>query len=267
MIIIGEKLNSSIPSSFSAMQEKDSEKLTDIIKAQKDGGASFLDVNAALCSDEAETINYIIDLIKENTDCGIMLDSPDPKILVGCIDSCENRPVIINSVTCTERFDEVVPEVRKRLDCGADISLVVLPITDLVPSTNEERRENIDAAMKKLREAGIPDERIYMDLITESIATDTEAANRFFDSLTYTKKTYPDVKTTCGLSNISFGLPERAKINQAFLSIALSLGLDSAIMNPASKDMLYAMYSAELVCGRDDFGMNYISYYRQAKEQ
>ncbi|MBQ6796739.1 MAG: dihydropteroate synthase [Clostridia bacterium] len=263
MLIIGEKLNSSIPSSLPFMEGHLSEKLEEIICRQAETGAEYLDVNAALCTDELGTMEFICKMIIDKTDCGIALDSPDASVLVRALSFCGDRKVLINSVTLSERYDEVVPVAAKLISEGRDISLIALPIDDMLPSSNEERRENIDRMISKLRADGIPDNRIFLDLITEGVATDDGAGSRFFDSLVYTAREYPDVNTTCGLSNISFGLPKRAKINTAFVAIAVHLGLTSAIIDPTSEDMRYAIRAAELLSGKDEYCMNYISLFRE----
>lgn len=263
MKIIGEKLNSSIPSSLPVMENRDDDKLMEIISNQAAAGAEYLDVNAALCTDELATMEYICNMILEKTDCGIALDSPDASVLVKALSFSKGRKTMINSVTLTERYDEIVPLAAKMINEGYDISLIALPIDDMIPATVEERRENIDRMISKLKSDGIPDDRIYIDLITEGVATDDKAAERFFDSLSYTVSKYPEVNTTCGLSNVSFGLPKRQKINTSFVSIAIYLGLTSAIIDPTSEDMKFAIRAAELLSGRDEYCMNYISLFRE----
>ena len=125
MLIIGEKLNSSIPLVNPLMDAPDIDALTDLIQKQAEAGADYLDVNTALCADEAGMMKTLVSLILEHTDCGIMLDSPDPKVILETLPLCADRPVIVNSVTPTDRFDDLVPALVKDFP-HADV--VAMPI-------------------------------------------------------------------------------------------------------------------------------------------
>lgn len=261
MLVIGEKLNSSIPSAYAAMQGDD-EGIIKLIKLQAEAGASYLDVNTALFEqDETVMMKRIVRLVIDNCDCGIMLDSPNPEVLAEVIGECEGRTVILNSVTADERIDELAP-VAAKYGCG----VVVLPMDmNGIPETAEGRLECALRAIGKLKETGVAEDNIYVDAICETLATCDTNARVALDTIALIKSRTA-AKTTCGLSNVSFGLPKRAFINGAFLAIAAYNGLDSAIIDPSSKELRKARFSAMAVCGKDEYCMDYISYVREELE-
>ena len=249
MLIIGEKLNSSIPSVKKLMDANDTEGLIALIEKQRDAGAEYLDVNTALCENEAEMMKQIISLIIARTSCGIVLDSPDPRIILDAIPLCGDRPVIVNSVTPTDRFDALVPALANKYP---SVGVVALPI-------DVEDRDALDAFIQRLTDAGISPDRIYMDLLIESVATNDIAGKHALDTLVYIKHSYPALKTTCGLSNIAFGLPSRHTVNTAFFALASALGLDSAIMDPTAPSMRKTISAIRLLSGEDEYCMDYIT--------
>lgn len=262
MILIGEKLNSSIPSTLTILENRDEAAVIALIEKQTRAGAHFLDVNASVCTDEQDTLLWVLGLIKAHSDCGIMIDTADTKVMAQGAKAAEGRELILNSATIDERFHEVTALAK---ETGA--SLVALPISlEGQAATLEERCANIDTLVGKLRDAGIPDGRIYLDVLVETLATNGDSAKTAIGAIAHVTAHYPEIKTTCGLSNISFGLPRRALINTAFVSAAVFAGLSSAILDPASPAMQDALAAAKVVAGQDDFCMDYITYLREQEE-
>lgn len=262
MILIGEKLNSSIPKTLEAFESLDERAVVSLINKQSAAGADYLDINTAICENsELERMLWVIDLVKKNSQCGIMIDSTDPDVVAHAVDAAKGRELIINSITLTDRFEELLPIVQKS---GA--SVVGLPIDDDMPHSFAEKCDKIDRLIAKLRESGVSDERIYIDVLVETLATDASNAKSAIDAAAYLAQNYPDVKSTCGLSNISFGLPRRAFINSAFLSAAVYAGLSSAILDPSSPSLQSALAAARAVAGQDDYCMDYITYVRSMEE-
>ncbi len=257
MIIIGEKLNSSIPSALAAMKAG-GEELTRLIKLQADAGANYLDINTAMLEErELDAMKEIIALVKSESDCGIMLDSPAPAVIEAAAPLCEGRELILNSVTADERIDELGPLAAK-LGCG----IVVLPMdSDGIPETAEGRLELAKSAIAKLTSYGVAEENIYIDAICETLATLDSNAKTALDTIRLVSENTA-AKTTCGLSNVSFGLPKRAFVNSAFMSAALYAGLDSAIIDPTSPELRKAIFAGSAVAGKDEFCMEYITFIR-----
>ena len=261
MLKIGESLNSSIPKTLALLEPFDEDGVRALIRAQKAAGAAVLDVNTALCPDELSVMRRVVSLINEEGDLVPMFDSPDPAVLSAMLEETDGA-AFLNSVTLTERR-EVIALCAEQIRAGRDLHVVALPVGDALPTSAEERREFVKTLIDSLVASGIPEERLWLDLLIEAVATDTAAASRVFDTLSFTKEAYPNVKTLCGLSNISFGLPMRAKLNGVFAAMLVARGLDGAIISVTSPEMRRTLASCELLLGEDDYCMNFLSLYRE----
>ena len=256
---VGEKLNSSVPSTGEAMLARDFDKLAALALAQAEAGADCLDINTALCGEaETEMLCRLADLAAEKTSCDIMLDSPSPAAIIAALPRVRVRRVIINSVTADERLEELIPAA---VEYGAGV--VGLPIrSGAIPSTAEGRLENALAIRARLNEAGIPDDRIYIDALAESVAMGGEAGMTLLETVRLLRRELPGIHIICGLSNISFGLPKRARLNAAAATLLAEAGADSFICDAASPSLKTAIAACEAFTGRDEYCMNYITRIR-----
>ncbi len=259
MILISEKLNSSIPSVHKLMDSGDTDSIKKLIENQIEAGSEYLDLNTAIFgSAEWEKMKYVLDIIFEY-DCGIMIDTTNPDIAALAAEYTKGKNIILNSVTLTARFDSVVPTAVK-YGCG----IVGLPMgDDGTPATAKERIEKGIELTAKLKEAGIPEEKIYIDAIAEACAANDKSAKTVADTVKGIREQNDKVHLMCGLSNISFGLPERSCINSGFLNILSYCGMDAAILNPASADMKKAIAASNLLSGNDEYCMDYITAIRE----
>lgn len=261
MIIISEKLNSSIPSSLKLMENGTDEELFQFIALQTESGASYLDLNAAMCANEIETAKRISDLIIKNAECGIAVDSPSESAMEEILAYIDGRcDVIINSITATERHGNI--DLAVKYNAGI---IAVLTDEGGSPETAEERLANADGIISRLREAGLEDEKIYIDVIAESSAVSDQASAVALETVRLIRQKYKDVHITCGLSNISFGLPERKVLNSAFFSAAAVLGMDAPICDITSPSIKKAYAATLVLLGEDDYCMEYIEEMRSGK--
>lgn len=256
MIIAGEKFNSSIPKTFEMLQKNDQSEIIALAKKQEAAGAQYLDLNAAMFQeDELKVLVALIDLVQEHVSCGIMIDSPSLDVVKEAIKRVSARPIIINSVTLAERLFELMPTARE-----FDASVVALPIgLDGMPEDGKKRIENGKELIRILSENGIPNNRIFLDVLVETLAVNQKSVLNVTEMITGIKALYPETHMICGLSNISFGLPKRANINAAFLTAAVYAGLDSAIMDITNDAIRVALYAALAVAGRDEYCMEYMN--------
>lgn len=259
MIIVGEKLNSSIPKTLEALKTADEAYLISLIRAQEAAGAHFLDVNTAICGDaELSKMLWLIGLIKEHSACGVMLDSPSPKVISEAVLTLSERPVIINSVTLVDRIDELLPVIR---ETGAGV--VALPIDgDGIPAGVDKRVENAGKLIEKITGYGIDPDKLFIDVLVETIAVGSQNALCTLGTTLRLKSKYPQVNTICGLSNVSFGLPKRVNLNATFLCSAVMSGMDAAIFDITSPLMRDALFSAKAIAGRDEYCLDYINHIR-----
>ena len=255
MIIIGEKLNGSIPSVAKAISEKDADLIRERARMQAEAGATFLDVCASVEEDvEVETLKWMIDLVQEVTDTPICVDSPSAKSCVAAIPFCK-RPGLINSVSLEgDKIDTIFPVIADTdWECVA-----LLCDNDGIPDSVERRMKIFFGIMEKAKQYGIAPSRLHIDPLVVTLGTDQTALTVFADCCRRIKSEYPDIHITSGLSNISFGLPVRKNINQAFMVLAMNAGMDSAIVDPTNKNMIGMIYATNALLERDEYCLQYI---------
>ena len=255
MIIIGEKLNGSSPSVAKAIAEKDADLIRERARMQAEAGATFLDVCASVEEAvEVETLKWMIDLVQEVTDTPICVDSPSARSCVAAIPFCK-RPGLINSVSLEgDKIDTIFPVIADTdWECVA-----LLCDNDGIPDSVERRMKIFFGIMEKAKQYGIAPSRLHIDPLVVTLGTDQTALTVFADCCRRIKYEYPEIHITSGLSNISFGLPVRKNINQAFMVLAMNAGMDSAIVDPTNKNMIGMIYATNALLERDEYCLQYI---------
>lgn len=259
MIIIGEKINGSIPAVGKAIAARDEAWIRNLARIQSDAGADYLDCCASVNVNELETLQWLIDLIQDETDLPISIDSPDAAACAKAIDFCR-QPGIVNSVSLEgNKIDTVFPVIA-----DSDWSCIALLCDGKgIPQTAQQRVEIFTRILEKAAAYNIAPERLFIDPLVESIATTASSLLTFAETCRGVKQLCPQVHLTSGLSNISFGLPYRKAINQSFMVLAMQAGMDSAIVDPTSREMMGLIYATKALLGEDDFCLEYISGFRQ----
>jgi len=264
MIIIGERINATRKSIAAAIEKKDKEFIKKEAQKQIKCGADFLDLNAGLGKGrEKEDLAWLIETVQEIENFPLCLDSADPEVLGFCLPMVKNEKKMINSITGEkERLKNLIPVIKKH----SDSNVIALTMDDRgIPGSPEVRVGIAEKLITLLTENGVKEENIFVDCLVQPVSVAGKNARVFIDSLKGIKKFSTNVKITCGLSNVSFGLPERKVVNKYFLAIALYEGLDSAIIDPTEFGMQEAVLGADLLTGKDEFCMNYIQACRQEK--
>jgi 5-methyltetrahydrofolate--homocysteine methyltransferase len=259
MILIGEKINGSIPKIGAAIAEKNEARIRELAKAQTGCGASYLDVCASVSPDkELDALKWLVNLVQQESDLPLCLDSPNAGVFAEAITFCE-KPGIINSVSMEgDKIEKVFPVIADtEWQCVA-----LLCDNTGIPDSAEKRLEVFERILEKAGEYGIAPSRLYVDPVVEMLASSEEGAVTVFDTIRKVKARCPDVHITSGASNISFQLPLRKFINRSFILLCMGAGMDSAILDPTNKEMLALIYAAEALLGRDEMCMEYIGAYR-----
>lgn len=257
MIFIGESINASIKSVAEAIIKRDEEFIKNLAKVQAENGANYLDVNAAIGGrNEVEDLTWTINMIQEVVDLPLALDSSNSEALVTVYDLCKYEP-IINSISMEQKKrDTLLPIIREK-KCG----VIALCLEDGgMPKTIEDRLSVAEKLMQELN--FLPPEKIFLDPLVLAISTDNEAGRTVLLTLEKILEKYPDVHTTGGVSNVSFGLPARKLLNRTFMAMAIDRGMDTAIIDVRDRALMSIIYAAEALCGRDRFCMNYLKQYR-----
>lgn len=260
MIIIGEKINGAIPSVAEAIKQKDADFIKNLARTQAEAGADYIDVCASVSVDiELETMKWLIDLVQDVVDTPIAIDSPNAGVCASAVEFC-NKPGLVNSVSLEgDKIDVVFPVIAKtEWQCAA-----LLCDDTGIPKTGEKRLEIFEAIMQKAHEYDIAPSRLHIDPLVEMLCTSEDGINTILEVIREIKSRYPAVHVTGGASNISFNLPARKFVNQAFLVLAMGAGMDSAIINPLHKHMMGLIYATEALKGNDEYCVEYINGYRE----
>ena len=259
MIIIGEKINGSIPSMGKAIAERNEEWIKDIAKKQADSGADFIDCCASVEEGEVETLHWMIDLIQSVTDTPIAVDSPNAAVCVEGMKFC-NKPGLINSVSGEgNKMDVVFPVIA---DTKWEVMALLCDDTG-IPKTAADRIRVLDNIMAKAKEYGIAESRIHIDPLVEMLCTSEDGIAMVVEVMQYIKAHYPKAHISGAISNISYNLPYRKILNIAFAVLAINAGMDSAVMDPLNRDLRGAIYAAEAMIGEDYMCMEYIGAFRE----
>lgn len=260
MIIIGEKINGSIPSVAKAIAERDADWIRHLAKIQTEAGADFIDVCASVKDGEVETLHWLIDLVQEVTDTPICIDSPNPESCVACMAFCK-KPGMINSVSMEGKKVEIIfPAIAE-----TSWQCVALLCAKGIPSSAEERLDVFARLMEQARAYNIAPSRLHIDPLVEMLCTSEDGIAMVTEVIQAVKKAEPEIHVTGAVSNISFNLPVRKVLNQAFLVLAMNAGMDSGVMDPTNRDMMGMLYATEAMLGLDDYCMEYIAAYRAGK--
>lgn len=259
MIIIGEKINGSIPSVAKAIEEKNADWIRDLAKRQTDAGATYIDVCASVPEEiEVETLHWLIDLVQEVTDLPIAVDSPSPDSILGAMKYC-NKPGLINSVSGEDdKIAKIFPVIA-----DTEWECVALLCDDTgIPKSPEDRLRVFGNIMEEAKKYGIDPSRLHIDPLVEMLCTTDDAMANLSMIMQKIKEEYPTIHITGAVSNISFNLPYRKIVNLCFMVLSMNAGLDSAIFDPTNRDLIGAVYATEALLGMDDYCMEYITAYR-----
>ncbi|MFZ5644767.1 MAG: methyltetrahydrofolate cobalamin methyltransferase [Bacillota bacterium] len=260
MIIIGEKINGTIPGVKKAIADRDEEFIRDLAVKQVEAGADYLDLCAGTAPEvEEETLIWLMDIVQDAVDAPLCIDSPNP-IIIEQVFRHARRPGIINSVSEEgEKCEVIYPMIE-----GTEWQVIALTCDNRgIPSDVETRIAITRSLVEKAQKYAITPDRIHIDPLVMALSADNRSLLNFIETLTTAKKLYPTVKVTSGLSNISFGMPLRKIINLHFLTLATYAGMDSAILDPCNRDVLTTLLATEALLGRDRFCRNFSNAYRK----
>jgi len=262
MIIVGELINASRKNIATAIESKDVEAIQTIARDQHAHGADYIDVNAGVfVAKEADYLKWLVETVQAGVDTPCCIDSPDPKAIEAAL-AVHNGTPMINSISLEkERYEALLPIVSE-----TEFKIVALCMSDKgMPQTVDERLAIADELVNNLVKQNVALKNIYVDPLVQPLSTDVRFGIEFLNSIEIIMKTFPGIHTVCGLSNISYGLPERKFLNQTFMVMAIIKGLDGAIVDPLDKKMMAAIIAGEALAGKDEWCANYLAAYREKK--
>jgi len=262
VVIIGERVNPTGRKRLAAeLLRGDLTLVREEARAQKAQGADVIDINVGASGvDQVEMLPRAVVAVAEEFDGPLSIDTDDPQALKAALALCPGRP-LVNSITGEERsLEAVLPLIAEH---GAAVIALTMGERG-IPDTPEERLAVARKVVGRAEAMGIPRQDVIVDCLALCVGADHRAAAVTLEAMRLVREEL-GVNLVLGASNISFGLPDRAAINEIFLAMAIAQGLTCAITDPAASRR--AILISDLLLGRDEFAMRYIGFFRQQQGQ
>lgn len=261
-MIVGERINPTGKKLLQAqLREGNMEKVLQFAEEQEQCGAQILDVNMGMSGiDEKEMMLRAIEEVSGVSNLPLSLDSSYVEVLEAALRHYPGR-ALINSISLeSEKFEKLLPIAAKY---GA--MFILLPLSDAgLPKDIEEKKQIIQKIYDRAVALGMQKEDIVVDGLVATIGANKKAGIETLETIRYCKEN--GFATICGLSNISFGMPERSFVNTAFLTLAIKEGLTMAISNPSQELLVSCALATDLLLAKEESDIRYIEYANQVKE-
>lgn len=264
LMVVGERINPTGKKALQAsLREGNFAPIADMASEQVEQGADFLDINVGMSGiNEKEAMLKALEEAMSTTDVPLVIDTSNPKVMEAALRIYPGR-ALINSISLEkEKIDRLLPLARKY---GA--MFILLPLSDSgLPKNPEEKVQIIHEIINRASKIGLTKEDIIVDGLVTTVGANPNAAIETIETIRYCKEEL-EVGTIIGLSNISFGLPERQYINSAFLSLAIQAGLTMAIANPSGRLLMNNALASDLLLGKEGAVEKYINNVIEIKAQ
>ena len=264
MIIIGEKINGAIPAVKQAIETRSEELIVERTLAQAKAGADFLDCAPSTATEaEYEAMVWLLQVMQGCTDVPLCIDSPNAALLARILEEGHvKKPGMVNSVNEEgTKCETIFP-----LIAGTPWEVVGLTCDqDGIPADPAKKVEIAKRIIDKADHYGVALNQLHIDPCVMALATMPSAMEDFAACIEQIHAYAPQVKVTGAISNISFQMPARKYVNMNCLAYAMAAGLDSAILDPCSQDMMGTVFACEALRMKDKGGRKYNRAYRQGK--
>lgn len=261
--VVGERINPTGKKALQAqLREGNFEKVIQFAEEQETCGAKVLDINMGMSGiDEKLCMLRALEEVSGVTNLPLSLDSSYVEVLEAALRNYPGR-ALVNSVSLeTEKFEKLLPIVAKY---GA--LFILLPLSDAgLPKDIEEKKEIIHKIYDRALSLGMRKEDIVVDGLVATVGANPKAALETLETIRYCKSN--GFATICGLSNISFAMPERGFVNTAFLTLAIQSGLTMAIANPSQEMLMSCALATDLLLNKEEAALRYIEYAGGVKER
>ncbi len=263
MLIIGEKINTTRKSMDQAVRDRNEGAIREEAAKQIEAGAHLLDVNCGTLPAESESdaLLWLVKTVQAVKALPLCIDSPNPNALAAALGVHQGKPMI-NSISGEKtRYQNVLPLIKQY-----KASVVALGMDERgIPRDKDEALGVGVKLLSELLADGVPLGDIYFDPLVRSVATSPGALSDTLSLMKEMVSRFPGLHIVSGLSNVSFGLPERRHLNRAFVVLSIANGLDAVIMDPLDRSMMALIYAAEALMNKDRFCLKYIEAYRAGK--
>jgi 5-methyltetrahydrofolate--homocysteine methyltransferase len=259
MLIIGELINCTRKKVGEAATRRDEEFFRELARKQVAAGAHVLDVNGGLPDQEVELLAWLVGLVQEVVDVPLCLDTADPEAMMKALPLCKKRP-LVNSVSDEPARWAMLPVLKEHRP-----KVIVLCLSAAgVPKNVEERVATASRLVDRLTGEGFALDDLYVDPCVMPVATGLNGGD-LLEAVSQIRSKYPGVHISAGVSNVSFGLPNRKLLNESYLMLLMACGLDAAIVDPCDPQLMMNVMAAEALLGRDAGCKSYMRAYREGK--
>ena len=261
--IIAERINMTRKRIREEVWNRNEEYIRKQVSRQETAGATHIDINAGGDpAKEVDDMKWLTEVISQATELPLAFDSSNPDALRGGLDICNRPGSVINSITGeTERVENILPLV---VEYGTGVVCLTMDDSGM-PEDLDGRMRNTHNLVALLGKNDVALDRAYVDHLVRPASTNPGQAPLILEAVRRTRAEHPDIHIALGLSNISFGLPERNNLNRAFFAMLIAAGADGAIIDPCEEGMMNTLYSARATLGLDEYCMEYIMAQRGGK--
>jgi 5-methyltetrahydrofolate--homocysteine methyltransferase len=263
MLVIGERINTTRTGLHRAVEAREAGPLAAEATAQRDAGAHLLDVNCGSVKAEEEpaALAWLVQTVQAAVELPLCIDSANPTALAAGLAVHKGRP-FVNSISGESgRYHAVLPLVLEH-----QASVVALGMDDRGIPEDKERSLEVGAALvERLLGDGVPLDDIFFDPLVRALSTSPASIRESLELIEQLGRRFPGLHFVSGLSNVSYGLPERRHVNRAFAVLSIASGLDAMIVDPLDQTLMALIYAAEALAGRDRFCLEYIKVYKAGR--
>jgi len=256
VFIIGERINGMFRSVARAIREHDAAAIAELARRQVAAGAHALDINTGpTAEDPAQVMAWLVRTVQEAVDVPLSIDSARPPVIEAGLRACKRRAIINSTTGAKAKLDALVP-------------LAVEFDADLIALTNDERGIPRNAAARaeialtivaRAMEAGLPSDRLYLDPIVLPVNAAQDQCKEALEAITlFRTLSDPPPHIIVGLSNVSQGTTHRSLINRTYLTMAMALGCDAAILDPNDRELMDAVRTADILLNREIYAEGYL---------
>jgi cobalamin-dependent methionine synthase I len=263
MLIVGEKINSTRTSIARAIEQRDEREIIAQATAQVEAGADMLDVNCGTLdvAEEPRAMEWLVALVQQAVDIPVCIDSANADALAAGL-AVHRGKAMVNSISGErQRFERVLPLVKQY-----EASVIALGMDDNgIPEGLDNSLEVGVNVVEGIVAEGVPLEDIYFDPLVRTVATSPESVRQTLILIEKLRERFEGLRFVSGLSNVSFGLPERRHLNRAYAVLSVAAGLDAVILDPLDRTLGALVYATEALVNRDKYCMRYIEAFHQGK--
>lgn len=265
MLIVGELINTSRKSIMESVELRNAEYIRDIAKKQAEAGANYLDINCgSALGKEPEVMRWLVEQVRAAVNVPLCIDTSDAATMEVGLSLADKGQPMANSISGEEeRYRKMMSLVIKYRP-----KIIALCMDKQgVPESAQDRLRVARRLVKDMTGSGVDIGDIYLDPVLKPLSTGDNAGLELLDAIRLIKREFPGVHLVCGLSNISYGLPNRKILNQTLMIQNMTVGMDAFILDPLDRQLMGYFYASRALVGQDAYCREYLAAHRRGLYQ